>query len=796
LLKDHLFWVWQLANDLYGGRQISIWNKRELHDLLAITTLTHDFGKATRYFQHYILKGDAENKKSGPLERHSLLSAVVGYFLAKIYLEKHQEVDKLSFFVFLAIKRHHGNLHDITDEYASFGDDEEDLLLRQIKALDEVLLQETLEPIIPNLPVVLAHLFPLNRNILESWICSMEQELKHIRRKNIKEKDFDTILFGNTTFPVGKTNYNFNDYFRFLFLYSLLIDADKHQAGMRSYITPLVELPSNLVDSFKKTQEWSPSQLNNLREEAYQEVAGNIKLADQGNIFSINLPTGLGKTLAAYNFAFKLRERRYRERGIAPRIIYTLPFLTVIDQNHKVLSEVLQSQGLMGNHVLIKHHHLSDAAYSLPGENDEVIYSPNAAKLLIEGWAAEIVVTTFVQLFETLIGWRNSSLRRFHRLAHAIIILDEIQAIPVPYWPLIEEMLRFLANHIATDIILVSATQPKIFSSPNIVSNLDEPTKYFDRMERVKLEINLSPRSIIDFVKDELNAELTANPQKSFLFILNTISSAKTLYRELTLVTDEPIAFLSTGVVMKERKLRIEAIRNKKYRLVVSTQLIEAGVDIDFNIVYRDFAPMDSINQSAGRCNRNALGTGIVRLICLCNEKGRSYASMIYDDVALDITRELLKGRTEAEEKDFYNLINIYFKQAKSKILKQSDSLLEAIQNLRFFSDDNAKTGINSFHLIKENGRRGNVFIELDQYARELWAVYTDILKIRDFYQRENSFLAIKKDFYEYVISIPVDRYDSLPPEINHFLYVCHEQLHSYYDQQLGYDYKGIDIDF
>lgn len=800
-LKDHLIGVKNMAFQLWGERGVRIWNPKLLADLLCITTFAHDFGKATAYFQRYIKSPDLGKKRGGPRERHALLSAVVGYFLAKHYLRDHVEAEKLSFFVLVAIKRHHGNLQDIVDEFTVFSDEDANLLREQIRSIDFSLLRESMSPLFDMLPPPVNQLQPFTEEILETWVVNMKQELRRIRRRWLEESSHRIPLFsskGPGDIDTKEKTSDLLDYFRFLFLYSLLLDADKSQVGVRAYSPPAVHLPSTLVDKYKEKQNWVLSGINVFREQAYQEIAGNLPLANQGQIFSITLPTGLGKTLAAYNLAFKLRKKRCLERGIAPKIIYALPFLTVIDQNYQVLTDILQDQGVLsGHHVVTKHHHLAEPIFNIQTDNEEVVYALNAAKLLVEGWVSDIVVTTFVQLFETLIGWRNSSLRRFHRLAHSIIILDEIQAVPIPYWLLIQQILQFLANQMSVDIILVTATQPKIFTGSKDIFETAEPQKYFAQMDRVKLEVNLTQRTIQDFVAEELLDQLRANPEKSFLIILNTISSAKQLYRELVKKIDEPIAFLSTGVVMKERKERIEKISKKSYRLAVSTQLVEAGVDIDFDIVYRDFAPMDSINQAAGRCNRHAMGSGLMRVISLCNERGRTYAGMIYNAVALDITRQILEDRKVIDEKEFLALIDLYFEQAKSKTLtEESSQLLQAMEQLRFSSDDSSKTSVSSFHLIREKGLRGNVFIELDEKAQKVWREYEKILEIKDFYERQEKFAAIKQVFYEYVISIPVYNLTDMPPLVNHFFYVSNEQLSYYYDSQLGYDSKGIEIIF
>lgn len=801
-LKNHLSGVYNLSMRLLGGRGISAWEQQILENLLSIVTLCHDFGKATRYFQRYITSQGLGKKRGGPLERHALLSAVVGYYIAKYCFNGHPEVDKLCLFVYMAIKRHHGNLHDLDDELSVFGERDKELLLKQIKAIDFSSLQETWHLMFSLLPQPVRHVRVITEDLLEDWVHNMDKELRRIRRAWEKETARISFPFSRGTFLRGTKNEESKElleYFRFNYMYSLLLDADKYQAGLKEYHIKTVDLPPDLVDTFKQKQIWGTSPINRLREEAYQEIASGLSVAEQNCIFRVTLPTGLGKTLATYNFAFKLREKRMQQRGIAPTIIYALPFLTVIDQNYQSLIEVFHKQEIpFDQNTVIKHHHLTDPVYTARSDDDENIYSPNAAKLLIEGWSSDIVVTTFVQLFETLIGWRNSSLRRFHRLAHSIIILDEIQALPVPYWPLAEQMLSFLTKYMFTDIILVTATQPRIFTGSTSTMELVDPHKYFDQMDRVKMEVDLLPKTVREFVEGEVKEKLAKNPGKSFLFILNTISSAKELYRCLKEITDEPVAFLSTGVVMYQRKKRIKEVVEKKYRLVVSTQLVEAGVDIDFDIVYRDFAPMDAINQAAGRCNRHAERSGLVQVIALvCVERRRPYANKIYNDVALDITAQILKDKKVIRESEFLGLIDIYFTHAKSKNLAElSIQLLEAIGQMRFSTDDDTKTSVSSFRLIKEKGLRANVFIEVNKEAEEAWLQYENIIKLEDFYKRQDKFAEIKKTFYDYVISIPIGKSAELPPEVNHFLYVNRLHLNDYYDINLGYDSKGIDVVF
>lgn len=163
---------------------------------------------------------------------------------------------------------------------------------------------------------------------------------------------------------------------------------------------------------------------------------------------------------------------------------------------------------------------------------------------------------------------------------------------------------------------------------------------------------------------------------------------------------------------------------------------------------------------------------------------------MIYNNTSLDITKRILKDKGMISESELLDLIDLYFQHAKD-LGRASESfhLLEALQNLRFNSGDNPDAGVNDFRLIKQRGNRVNIFVELDREAEEVWLEYEDIVQhCEDFYQRQERFETIKKDFYQYVISVTVNEGMFLPPEFNNFCYVSKFQLKSYYDKNLGFD--------
>ena len=283
---------------------------------------------------------------------------------------------------------------------------------------------------------------------------------------------------------------------------------------------------------------------------------------------------------------------------------------------------------------------------------------------MVEGWNSEIIITTFVQLFHTLISYKNKTTRKFHRLAGSIIILDEVQSIPFKYWLLVNKLLKKICEEMNSYVVFVTATQPLIFAKDEIIPLVDRK-HYFETMDRVVIKPYIEKEQTIDEFSDFINIK----ENKSYLFIFNTIKSAKSFYDIIQSETNEEITFLTTHVTPFERLERIEKMRSGNIKYAVTTQLVEAGVDIDFDVVYRDIAPIDSINQAAGRCNRNWINKdekGEVIIVSLKDEKGL-YADYIYDKVMIDITKKMLLTYEEISENEFLNIIEAYYKEMQKE---------------------------------------------------------------------------------------------------------------------------------
>ncbi|WP_083820865.1 CRISPR-associated helicase Cas3' [Methanotorris formicicus] len=356
-----------------------------------------------------------------------------------------------------------------------------------------------------------------------------------------------------------------------------------------------------------------------------------------------------------------------------------------------------------------------------------------------------------------------------------MIILDEIQAIPYKYWHAINKIFNFLAEEYNIYFILCTATLPMIFeNSVELLNNKDE---YFKKMNRTKMKIYKNEMDLEEFI-DIVSEDIENNPNDDYLIVLNTIKSSKEVYnalREMDLEGD--FYYLSTSIYPKERLRRIKDInKNKNRKIIVSTQLIEAGVDISVDVIYRDIAPLDCLNQTAGRCNRHNEGKrGIVNIVKLIDENGRRFASYIYEKHLITKTEELLNNYDVIDEREFLKLNNKYFK----KLSNYKDKSKEILRTIEEFKYENIEK---EFKLI-ENIPSIDLFVCIEDRAEEVWEEYEGIKEINDVFERRREFLKIKKEFYDYVISIP--EYDIKGKDI---LFGHLDKINEkYYDEETGF---------
>jgi len=360
----------------------------------------------------------------------------------------------------------------------------------------------------------------------------------------------------------------------------------------------------------------------------------------------LTVPTGGGKTLASLRFA--LHHARLHKLD---RVLYIVPFTTIIDQNAQVARKILepedrpQDEGL----VVLEHH-----------SNLEPLRQGWKNKVLTEDWDAPVVYTTSVQFLEALFGAGTRGARRMNQLARSVIIFDEIQSLPVKCVHLFNNAINFLVGHCGSTVVLCTATQPlladvdpkkgaaKLTPKSEIIPDVQE---VFAQLRRVEVKDQRRPGG---WNAEEIAALAQAESARagSCLVVVNTKKAARAVFERLS-GSARPLYHLSTSMCPAHRKKSLKKIRdhlqNGREILCVSTQLIEAGVDLDFGSVIRFAAGLDSIAQAAGRCNRNgARPQGFVHVVNPADESlsslrdieiGRQKAERVLDDFREDPAR-------------------------------------------------------------------------------------------------------------------------------------------------------------
>lgn len=420
-------------------------------------------------------------------------------------------------------------------------------------------------------------------------------------------------------------------------LFSCLVDADFLDA--EAFLNPaqhaqrpaLPKAPDLLptFDDFMASKTAAaastPSPVNTARAEvlAACRSAGQAPRQASG-IYSLTVPTGGGKTLASLAFALEHAKAHGK-----PRVIYAIPFTSIIEQTANVFREVFHADPT----VVIEHH--SNLDPSKPS---------GASHLAAENWDAPLIVTTNVQLFESLFAARTSRCRKLHSLVNSVIVLDEAQQLPPAYLAPITQTLRLLAQHYGVTVLLCTATQPNLQGQTDAFGRsafpgigpvqevISNPAALYARLKRVEVKLPAAdePRSNWDSLAASLHAHECA------LTIVNTRQDARDLHRALG--EDSGRVHLSARMCPEHRadviahikqhlQARRDGLTDAPLR-VVSTTLVEAGVDLDFPVVYRSLAGLDSIAQAAGRCNREGRMEGMGQVVVFRPEKERGKGVM------------------------------------------------------------------------------------------------------------------------------------------------------------------------
>ena len=352
-------------------------------------------------------------------------------------------------------------------------------------------------------------------------------------------------------------------------------------------------------------------------------------------VFSLQVPTGGGKTLASLAFAL----RHAVQHGLE-RVIIAIPYTSIVEQTADVFA------GIFGREWFVEHHSQADG---------DLGKETARSRLACENWDAPLIVTTNVQLFESLFAARTSRCRKVHRVQRCVIVLDEAQMLPPPFLQPTLDALRLVQRHYGSTIVSCTATQPVLTditrfdprqSLRGLVVSGSRPTEIvsdvdtlYQSLRRVRFEwpADWSEVEPMDVVAARLAEE------DSVLAIVNTRRDAAELVRELDketpATTESQVLHLSAAMCGQHRADVIDEIRGRLQQRregsvqslrVISTQLVEAGVDVDFPVVFRALAGLDSIAQAAGRCNREGrLGEGGGRVVIFPREIPRTLAALV-----------------------------------------------------------------------------------------------------------------------------------------------------------------------
>ena len=592
LLRDHLTGVADLA-----GRFAAAFGEEEMGRLLG---LYHDVGKYSREFQAYIRAGEEEKKKRRGSVDHSTAGAQE---IAKL---RQGAAAPLAF----CIAGHHAGIPNRGERADPEGSA---TLLGRLKR--------------KGLP-----------------------DYRAYRTENDAPAAVPSALYAQVAaeaFPAML-------YTRMLF--SCLVDADfldtedfmsagnVEREGFASLDTLLERLQESLEEKFSKPKTEKEKQKLQLpiNEKRSALLAQSIAAGKEakGNLYRLTIPTGGGKTISSLAFALHYAAHAKRKRK---RIIYVIPYTSIIEQNAAVFRE------LLGEENVVEHHQHVD--YDDAQDTDM-----NRKRLATENWDAPVIVTTNVQFFESLFSNRPSKCRKLHNLAESIVIFDEAQMIPLDYLRPSLAAIEALVRHYACTAVLCTATQPPLgqffpadLQPIEICPALMENADFFRRTT-----IRLREEAMTE---ERLAAELAA--QERVLCIVNVKKTAQRIFDLLG--EQEGTYHLSTNLYPVHREQVLEEIRERlkdgKPCRVISTSLVEAGVDLDFPSVYREINGLDSIVQAAGRCNREGRRTAeesVVHVFSL--EKLAKNAQL-----AAEITKNV--ARSFAEDLASPEAIHRYFEE-------------------------------------------------------------------------------------------------------------------------------------
>lgn len=551
-----------------------------LAEIARAAGIFHDIGKATPDFQNYIMAAARGEKVRRGDVHHAPVSAKYAYEKMKVSLPVAEMLAN-------TVWAHHGTLHDFISP-----DGDAELLYKlkdQTKQLDYK---------------------------LETGPDPETLKLEFSKALDRLDPNDDRAFTASMLIK---------------YLYSCLVDADR----LNAYISetggkyelekvdwaPLCQsLENYLLNEFGSKTDI----IDSLRQNVSKQCLAASK-RDKG-IYKLSVPTGGGKTLSSLRFALNHANIHRMDR-----IIYVIPYLSITEQTAGAIRKALGKQE--DDPAVLEHH-----SNILPDK--EEFY-----KLHTDRWDAPIIITTQVQFLESVFSAKAGKLRKFHNMSNSVIIFDEVQSLPIKCVNLFNSALNFLKGVCGSTICLCTATQPLLENAERPLKLTENPSiadcsDLFSAMKRTEIVNALRPGG---YSPDELAQFVLGKFKSSTLVILNTKKAARDLYNALK-SCEIPLLHLSTNMCRAHRGNVIEDLRSRLEKktpvICVSTQLIEAGVDISFECVIRDVAGLDSVYQAAGRCNRHG-ESGAQKPVYVVNVKGENLNKLLDIAKGAEVTHRL-----------------------------------------------------------------------------------------------------------------------------------------------------------
>lgn len=679
-LKNHLENVASLMIDKLCYLSFEGVMKDDFKRLLKLTGEYHDLGKATIYFQRYLTKGE-ENE----LKAHSFCSSSVFVKMCEGIFSK-----DLVYLGFIAILNHHGSLNTYIDGVNW------NILMKQYNNFISTINENSL-----NIENVDADRFELKNSDIQD-VIDYKYRMTNNRRKTPQH------------------------FFMLQYIFSALICFDKlDSAGILHKSQEGLPTISDLDAYILKKSAGRKSNLQKQRKEIKCKVLETIdKLSDEElkntRIFTFTAPTGAGKTLTSVAAELRLAERLKQIYGTEPNIIVAIPFVNILEQTKEDYNSIFKN-------VLV-HHSMSN----LKEYNESDMTKLHEKELLTDTWESNVIMTTFVQFFESILTAKNNRLMKLNKMSGSIVVLDEIQSLPSDYYPLLGAVIKKMSEYYGIWFILMTATQPKIIDYANMlltdgkmssVELLQDGKSYFMELERTMLVPYLDRLyevgNIVELIRETKPDNMNA------LVVVNTIAYSIELYDKL-IEEGYRVLYLSTNLISVDRKKVIsdcqQLIDDKVPFILVSTQTIEAGVDLDFDIGYRDLAPLESIIQVAGRVNRNGKRDPFSPVYVFESGKG----TLVYKFYRIDKTKKYLNRNIP--ENEYVNLVESYY----SELLEDKSydrEIWEGIEKLNY-------EDVSKFRLIDEQYTQ-DVIIEIDD---DISMALEDYCKLRKEYSKNKSY--------------------------------------------------------